>query len=218
MARILLVEDEISWINLHTRFLSTAGNEIQLASSFDAAVTMLRGKQKFDLIVFDLYLTHNPGDDPYVWISALIEGFKSDRVSVPPIVIVTGLDLPKPQIIRAFTEFRGHVYGFFEKSNFDSREFLNCVKAAISTTSSYSSRPRSIFYLFSFAIMMVTIVLSIFAVLIWSVKQIPDPNSQQTILQVGGAVIVVVAIFITVFNQNTKLENIIESISKIWRG
>ena len=72
MARILLVEDEISWINLHTRFLSTAGNEIQLASSFDAAVTMLRGKHKFDLIVFDLYLTHNPGDDPYVWISALI--------------------------------------------------------------------------------------------------------------------------------------------------
>jgi uncharacterized membrane protein YcjF (UPF0283 family) len=65
---------------------------------------------------------------------------------------------------------------------------------------------------------MTVIVLSTFAVLLWSVGQIADPKTQQTILQVGGAVIVVIAIFVTVFSQNTKLENIMEGLSKILRG
>ena len=80
------------------------------------------------------------------------------------------------------------------------------------------NQPKSFIFLFIYALLMVLVAISIFGILLWSVNQIADPKTQQTILQVGGAVIVVIGIFIAVFSQNTKVENFIDAISKIFRG
>src|SRR5262249_23206493 len=136
---------------------------------------------------------------------------------MPPIVIITGYDLPKKQIICAFTDFRGIVFGYFEKSSMEPKEFMQCIKDATSQSSykGSNSKPTAARLFFS-ALLMITIVLSIFALLLWITGQIPDPQTQQTVLKTGGALIIVIAIFIAVFNNSEKIESIAEIVSKVW--
>lgn len=219
MARVLFIEDDPSWQNVLRKLLETAGHESQRATTFEASIGCLSGKQSFDVVVFDLRLGEkSPSDDIFVWLDAFMQGMTARKLKVPPIIIVTGVDVTKREIIQAFTEYRGHVFNFFEKKDFDPKDFLQSIKDALDSSPNSRPKSRSFFQLLAYTLLMTTIVISTFAVLLWSVGQVPNPQTQQTVLQVGGAVIVVVAIFITVFSQNTKLEDVIESLSKIWRG
>jgi len=49
------------------------------------------------------------------------------------------------------------------------------------------------------------------------VQQIADPKTQQVFLQIGGALIIAIPLFILIFSQRAKVEDIIGSITKIWR-
>jgi hypothetical protein len=179
----------------------------------------LSGKNQFDVIAFDLRLGEKPpGTDQFVWLDALVQGMTARKLPIPPVIIVTGVDVTKQEIIEAFTEFRGHVFAFFEKRDLDPKKFLQSIKDATAYSPDSRPRSRSFLQLLAYTLLMATVMLVTFGILLWSVRQVPDPQTQQTILQVGGAVIVVVAVFVTVFSQNTKLENVIESVSKIWRG
>lgn len=219
MAKVLFIEDDPGWQDIVRRLLETAGHESQRATTFEAAMGCLSGKKKFDVIAFDLRLGEKfPGSDPFVWLDALIQGMTARKVEIPPIIIVTGVDVSKREIVQAFTEYRGHIFSFFEKKDFDPKDFLQSIKNAIDYSPDNRLKQRSFFQLFAYTLLMITIMLLTFGILLWIVRQVSDPKTQQTILQVGGAVIVVIAVFVTVFSQNTKLENVIESVSKIWRG
>ena len=219
MSKVLFIEDDLSWQDILRKLLETAGHEAQRATTFEAAIGILSGKKQFDVIVFDLRLGEkSPSDSQFVWLDAFIQGMTTRQLRIPPIIIVTGVDVTKREIVQAFTEYHDHIFGFFEKKDFDPKDFLRILKEAASYTPFGHARPRSFVHLLAYAVLMAAIVLATFGVLLWSVSQVSDPKTQQTILQVGGAVIVVVAVFITVFSQNTKLENVIEFISKIGRG
>jgi CheY-like chemotaxis protein len=219
MAKVLFVEDDVSWQEILEELLETAGHETQRAPTIDAALGILRGKQKYDVIVFDLKLgTKSKNDDPFTWLDAFIQGILMRKLQVPPIIILSGVELTKIQIIQAFTEYRGYIFNIFEKSDLTSlrKAFLQNIKNA--TNLNPFSRPKSIFHLFVYTFLLSLIALIVFAILVWSVKQIPDPQTQQTILQIGGGLIVVIAIFIAIFSQNAKLQDVAETIQKIWRG
>lgn len=219
MSKVLFIEDSSSWQDILRKLLETAGHEAHRANSFDSAINILSGRQPFDVIVFDLLLGEKSAtDDTFLWLDALIQGMRTRKLVIPPIIIVTGVDVSKQEIIQAFTDYREVVFGFFEKRDFHPKDFLQTIKEGADYDSHSQRRPKSFGRLLAYTILMTLIVLSTFAVLLWSVKQISDPQTQQTILQVGGAVIVIIAVFITVFSQNTKLENIAEIIAKIWRG
>lgn len=219
MAKVLFIEDDPSWQDVLRKLLETAGHTSQRATTFEAAIGCLSGKQSFDVVVFDLRLGEkSASDDTFVWLDALIQGMNARKLTVPPIIIVTGVDVTKREIIQAFTEYRGRVFNFFEKRDFAPKDFLQSIKGAVDYSPDNRPKSRSFFQLLAYTLLMTIIVLSTFAVLLWSVGQIADPKTQQTILQVGGAVIVVIAIFVTVFSQNTRLENIMEGLSKILRG
>lgn len=218
MAKVLFIEDDPGWQDVVRRLLETAGHESQRATTFEAAMGCLTGKKQFDVIAFDLRLGERPpGSNPFVWLDALIQGMTARKLKIPPVIIVTGVDVTKQEIIEAFTEYRGHIFTFFEKRDFDPKEFLQSIKDSVAYSPD-RPRSRSFLRLCAYTLLMATIMLLTFGILLWSVRQVPDPHTQQTILQVGGAVVVVVAVFVTVFSQNTKLENVIESVSKIWRG
>jgi CheY-like chemotaxis protein len=220
MARVLFIEDSPGWQDILRKLLETAGHEAHRATTCEVAIGILSGKQQFDVIVFDLLLGEEfPSPNSFVWLDALIHGIRARKLKVPPIIIVTGVDVTKQEIIQAFTEYRGDIFWFFEKKDFDPKDFLQSIKGAVELSSSDIPRPRSFFRLLTYAFLLMTvIVLPFLGVLLWSVKQISDPQTQQMLIQVGGVVIVLTAVFATAFAQNTKLENIIESVSKIWRG
>jgi CheY-like chemotaxis protein len=214
MARVLFIEDDPSWQEILRELLETAGHEAQRANTIESAMGILRGKQKFDTVVFDLRLGAKAlGDDPFVWLDALVDGLKARKLRVPPIIIVTGVDVTTQQVARSFTQFRGIVFSFFEKKDLNRKDFMQSIKDATN-----HPRPRSSLQLLASALLMSVLVVSTFAILLWSVGQIPNPQTQQVLLQTGGALIVVIVIFVAVFSQNAKLEDVIESISKIWRG
>ena len=219
MAKALFIEDDPGWQDILRRLLETAGHESQRATTFESAIGILSGKKQFDVIVFDLRLGEKPANsDQFVWLDALIQGILARNLKVPPIIIVTGVDITKKEIVQAFTEYRGYVFSFFEKKDFDPKDFMQTIKNAVDHSPTNPRKSRSGLQLFAYTLLMTAIMLVTFGILIWSVKQVSDPQTQQTILQVGGAVLVVIAVFVTVFSQNTKLENVIEAISKIWRG
>lgn len=219
MAKALFIEDDPGWQDILRKLLETAGHENQRATTFEAAIGILSGKKQFDVIILDLRLGEKPArNDQFVWLEALIQGMIARQLKVPPIIIVTGVDVTKQEIIQAFTEYRGYIFSFFEKKDFDPRDFILTIKSAVDYQPSNHHKSRSGLQLLGYTLLMTAMMLATFGILLWSVKQISDPQTQQTILQVGGAVIVVIAVFVTVFSQNTKIENIIEPISKIWRG
>jgi DNA-binding NtrC family response regulator len=219
MAKALFIEDDPGWQDILHRLLDTAGHESQRATNFESAIGILNGKKRFDVIVFDLRLGEKSANsDQFVWLDALIQGILARHLRVPPIIIVTGVDITKKEIVQAFTEYRGYVFSFFEKKDFNPKDFMQSIKNAVDLSPDNSRKSRSGLQLLAYTLLMTAIMLATFGVLIWSVKQVSDPQTQQTILQVGGAVLVVIAVFITVFSQNTKLENVIDGISKIFRG
>jgi DNA-binding response OmpR family regulator len=220
MAKVLFIEDNLGWQDTMQRLLNTAGHEACRATSFDIAIALLGGKQRFDLIVFDLRLSEEDVNiNSFVWLDALIQGMKARKLFVPPIVIVTGLDITKKDIVHIFTEYRDYVYGFFEKKDFNPKDFMQSLKTITNpSTLPSQTKGRPFISILGYTLLMTTIMLLTFSTLLRIVGQVQDPQVQQTILQVGGTVIVVIAIFVSVFSQNTKLENVIEWISKILRG
>ena len=179
MAKVLFIEDNPDWQNLVQQLLKTAGHEASSAKTFDTAIDILNSKQKFDVIVFDLALGDNIGHDPFVWLDALIQGSAVSKVEMPPVVIVTGVDVSKQQIIKAFTEYRDSVFCFFEKRDFDPKEFLQSIKRVTDYSPRKSTTPTSLRQLLTFALLMTAVVLITFGVLLWSLQQISDPKTQQ---------------------------------------
>jgi|GEM_PF-6244478 len=62
------------------------------------------------------------------------------------------------------------------------------------------------------------LVIVILSILLWIVNQIPDPVTQRTFLQIGGGIILIAAIFVVVFMQNLRLDELLGRIAKIWKG
>lgn len=215
MRKVLFIEDNTNWQKVVQQILSTAGYEMRGATSFDAAIDILNGKQKFDVIVFDLKLDeYTKNDDPFLWLDALIQGLTSRKIKIPPIIIVTGVNVSNKQIVQAFTEYREYVYSFYEKRDFDPKKFLLSIKGVIEHSPQQS---KSLFHLFMYALLMTAIVFSTFGGLLVIIKQIADPKTQQTFLQIGGTLIAVIVIFVLVFTRYSRFEDIVESVSKLWR-
>lgn len=217
MQRILLIEDNSSWLDLMARILKTAGYQVNRATNLDEALMIVSNKkQDVHLIVFDLVLESTIVEDYYVWLNALIRGMEARNLSIPPVIIITGYDLSKAEIIRGFTNFRGIVYTIFEKTTWNPNEFVECVKDATSNRSSNRVQKKSLLQIFLSALLMTTIVFAVFGILLWIVSQITDPQTQKVVLSTGGALIIVIAIFIVVFTQEVRIQDLLEGISKIW--
>jgi CheY-like chemotaxis protein len=218
MATVLFIEDDPSWQEIFKELLETAGHDAHRAATCEAAIGLLSGKKKFDVIVFDLHLgTKDLSDNPFVWLGALIDGLQARKLRTPPIIIVTAVGVTTREVARAFADYRGKVFSFFEKADFDPREFMQSIKDAADHFPGRFARPLSFLQLLAYALMMTVIVLSIFGGLLWSVQQIADPKTQQAFLQIGGALIIAVPLFILIFSQKARIEDIISAIARIWR-
>jgi len=218
MARVLFIEDDPSWQKILKTLLETAGHEAHRATTFEAAIAVLSGKKKFDVIVFDLRLgAKDLEGNPLVWLDALVDGLEARKLRTPPIIIVTAVGVTIQEVIRAFTDYRGKVFAFFEKADFDPMDFMRSIKDAADYPLHGGMRTQSFLRLFAYAVMMTAIVLLTFGGLLWSVQQIADPKTQQVFLQIGGALIIAIPLFILIFSQRAKVEDIIGSITKIWR-
>ena len=220
MARVLFIEDDVSWQGVLEELIETAWHESKRATTIDTAIALMVGKQKYDVIVFDLKLgAISLDNDLFTRLDALIQGLGARKLQIPPVIILSGVEMSKQQIIQAFTEYRGYVYNIFSKSELASnrKSFLLTIKQSASHSTG-TSAPKSFFKILGYATLMSLIVFAVFGMLIWSVRQIPDPQTQQTIVQIGGALIVIIAIFISIFSQNEKLQDFAETIQKIWRG
>src|SRR3972149_312689 len=116
MTRVLFIEDDSGWQDILRRLLETAGHEAQRATTFEAAIGILSGKKQFDVIVFDLRLGEkSPNDNQLVWLDAFIQGMTARQLRIPPIIIVTGVDVTRREIVQTFTEYHDHIFGFFDK-------------------------------------------------------------------------------------------------------
>lgn len=223
MANVLFVEDSPTWQLLLEAILDTAGHETKYVSTLNSAIELFSAKSRIDVIVFDLNLddaidTHSP----YAWLDALKDGLVARKIKIPPIIIVTGIIVDKEKIRRCFTEYRGIVFDFFEKEELRTnpervREFLQSVKLA-DEFHTQESRLKSFLSILGYSILMAFIVVLIIGVLSFSVNQFSDPKTQQVFLRIGGILIIVFAIFVKMFSQGTKIEEVIESIAKIWRS
>lgn len=219
MSKVLFIEDDPSWQEIFAEMLETAGHEAHRATSFNIAIELLGSKKKFEVIVFDLHLgTRAIGENPFTWLDAFILGLDSRKMSIPPIIIVTGVQMSPNQVKQIFTSYRSIVYDFFSKSDFDSQDFMQSLKNAVNFAPGKVTKPRSLWTVIGYTVLMAIIVALTIGVLLWSVNQIADPKTQQTFLQIGGALIVAFALFVLIFSQNTKIEDVIGSMTKIWRG
>jgi CheY-like chemotaxis protein len=218
MAKVLFIEDDPGWQDRLQLLLRYSGHNVQRAADINTAISILESKQKFDLIVLDLQLEGNLDDkDIFMWLITLISRSVTHKLDIPPIIIFTGANFTKKQIVQALNKFHAHVYGFFEKGDYERTEFLQTIQNTNSLSDSKPSPQRSFVNLFSYTLLMSLVAILMLGILFWAVNQIPDPNTQQAFIQVGGAIIVVIAIFVTALGQNSKLENILDGITKIWR-
>jgi CheY-like chemotaxis protein len=220
MSRVLFVEDSPTWRDILKETLETAGHETKHAPTLDGAIELLNSKNRIDVIVFDLHLgTKRDNRNKYVNLEALKDGLEARKIPIPPIIIVTGISVDPKEVRQCFSEYRGIVYDFFEKTGFEDveKEFLQSVKKA-SVTKVHISTPRSFFTVLGYTILLALVVVLIIGILFWSVNQISDPKTQQVFLEIGGALIIVFVIFVLMFSQSTKIEDIIGSITKIWRN
>ncbi len=217
MARVLFIEDDTRWQNKLQELLEIAGHEAQYVSTIDAALACIDRKKSFDVISFDLRLEEKEPNYPtFTWLHAFVDGMGKRGTRKIPIIILTGVNMTKDEIIQAFTEYQ--IFHLFEKQYFDPEKFLSCIKKVESDPIFEQPKSKSLLHVLFYTILIVLIMLIIFQILLWSVKQIPDPKTQQSIIQVGGSVLIIMMIFIAVLSQNTKIEKIVEIITKIWRS
>jgi len=218
MAKILFIEDSKRWQEEIRLILATAGHSLESANSFELAMEKIKANN-FDVVVFDLFLgVEQTSSVPFVWLNAMVDGMLARKLHIPPIIVVTGYPIPPLGIVELFTKHRGIVFHFFDKSNFDMQQFLEAIKEAVNYPNLTIPTSRSTFQLLVFSLFMTVLLLSIFGFLVRGTNQIADPTTQQVLLKAGGAIIIALAIFISIFSQGSKLETVLASIIKAWRG
>ncbi len=214
MAKVLFIEDDLTWQNILRKLLKTAGHEFEGAESFDSAMALLSGKSKFDVIVFDLVL-RGEQENPFVWLDALIHGLSAKDIETPPIIIVTGLELSKHQIINTFSDYRGVLLGLYEKQTLDTKDFLKRIQD-FSKLSPSRNKSRSFLQVIAYTLLAVILIGFVVGLLILGMSLIDDAETQRIFIQIVGTLIVVLVVFVLMFSQNTRVEDVIGSITKIW--
>ena len=219
MARVLFLEDSHEWQETVQDLLQTAGHVAKGAVSFEIAIDLLGGPEPFDVIVLDLRLGAEKSEpqDPFLWLEALVNGLSSRKLRIPPIIIVTGIAVEKQHLVQAFTEFRPHVVNFLEKQDFDRKIFLRTVGDAASLAPRETRIGASPAHVLLVSLILAGTVFGIFAGLLWCIRQISDPKTQQTFLTVGGSLIVIMFLLVLAVVQRTKLEDLLSAVAKIWK-
>ncbi|MCS7221088.1 MAG: response regulator [Anaerolineae bacterium] len=123
--RVLVVEDDRSWVSIYRELLAEEGYEVQVAVSYGEALGWLR-REPFALAVVDLKLisSTSPRDNR--------DGFRllryTHQIGIPTLV-VSALGAPE-EIEQAYDEYE--IFAFFDKEGFDRDEFLRTARAALS--------------------------------------------------------------------------------------
>ena len=86
MANILIVDDDLTILDMTSQVLTLAGHRTWRAASGDDALMALKGAGHFDLVITDLIMPGKPGSD-------LIEWVRKNRPSVP-VIVMSGLLSP----------------------------------------------------------------------------------------------------------------------------
>lgn len=114
MPRILVVDDDASYLMILERLCSSCGAEVITASTADEARTAI-ATQRFDLMLLDLQLPRQEG-------VALIAEIEEDPVLAPKAVVVTGFATVAPVFTKLPVIDKGSLHdlgGFL-------REMLEC--------------------------------------------------------------------------------------------
>jgi DNA-binding NarL/FixJ family response regulator len=121
--RVLVVEDDRSWVSIYRELLTEEGYDVQVAVSYGEALGWLR-REPFALAVVDLKLISSTAQDNR-------DGFRllryTHQIGVPTLV-VSALGAPE-EIDQAYDEYE--IFAFFDKEGFDRNEFLRTVRAAL---------------------------------------------------------------------------------------
>lgn len=216
MARVLYVEDQQGWKELLERYLTSAGHETIYATSIETTVSLLEGKKKFDVIVFDLLLpdpnlsllSSGTNKDPFEWLSALIHRLQHRRLPIPPIIVVTGYPLSKERIIELFSCYR-QVVDFHEKKNFQRSVFLE----SIAKLPSHSTKTRTWPWRIVAALAASSLGLLIMWALMIGIRLIPDPQTQQAWLNLVPSVTTFVVVLLFVLNYDGPLHDLISLVT-----
>jgi two-component system nitrogen regulation response regulator NtrX len=124
--KILIVEDYADWRDLLSGLLQREGHDIEAVDSLPAAQAWLAENPNLDLAILDIRLVESDqvNEDG---MRALAEIRESQPFA--QVIMVTGHGTMESQR-RAFREFQA--FDFFRKEQFDSEEFRDCVREAIS--------------------------------------------------------------------------------------
>ncbi len=135
--RVLVVEDDRSWISIYRELLSEEGYDVQVAVSYGEALGWLR-RERFALAIVDLKLINSasPLDNR--------DGFRLLRYTHQkgvPTLVVSALGVPE-EIDQAYQEY--NIFAFFDKEGFDRGEFLRTVRAALKSKPSTRVEDHSV--------------------------------------------------------------------------
>ncbi len=134
----LVVEDDAGWRSILSEFLSDAGYQARLCTSFGEALGYLR-REKYALAVVDLQLESRALIPSAKHVSIQNrDGYRllaSTRAGGIPTIVVSGVGTPA-DVERAYAEHG--IFAYLEKQTFDRRAFLRTVNEART-----SARPAS---------------------------------------------------------------------------
>ena len=142
--RILVVEDDVTWQERLKLSLENEGYSVQIATSSDEALVRLRRKS-FDLVVIDLKLNPWEEEDRFSGM-ALLDRINQmtleRRLAGIPTKVLTAYGTPA--LAQEALEKNG-VFGFNNKTSFDSRKFIEEVKEVIARRPALWGKIRSWF-------------------------------------------------------------------------
>ena len=138
MPRILIIEDYQSWRKRVKRVLNIKKYKIDEAANLREAREKLE-QNNYDLLIVDLTLEEmDAGDlDHYGELVFSISQDGTQPYGRVPTIIITGRNFSKEEIVQALIDFPGWIWGWYEKSKFDSNKFRENVRKAIEAQESY---------------------------------------------------------------------------------
>jgi CheY-like chemotaxis protein len=218
MASILYIEDEPSWQMQVRDSLGIAGHQVTAVKTLDSAMVALGGKHNFDIVIFDLYLGDQLGNNQRASLAAFLKRADMEGLDLPPIIILTGLSLSIRQVADLFSHHRNHIADIWDKMTIDWVEFRESVERAVDFAEERSSkRQGSLLVALGAGVFICAVVAGVFYLIVDAVGQIPDPQSQQVMLKAVPTIIIAIAVFIVVLGNRASVEDILKGLKLLKR-
>jgi len=118
MARILIVDDEADVLRMLSTLFRAKGNDVTTSEDGNEAIDLLRGKEKFDILITDIRMIPING----MWLLSLVR----EECPTMPVIMVTAY-YSKEMAVEAL---RMGAFSYISKP-FDTQKLLDIVDKAL---------------------------------------------------------------------------------------